>query len=362
MHIPVYQPFLNDEERKAVIETLNSGWISSKGKNISEFEKIVSGYIGMDYALSVSNGTTAIHVALDALGATKKMTRIVIPDMTYVASLTPAIHLSCDIELTDVDSETWLADLCNVEPKANFELEIIETVDLFGSPFDIDSLADLKSSGFRILSDSAESFGSFIGEAHAGALSDAMTLSFFGNKTITTGEGGMVCTNDQALAKEVSRLKNQGLSEDIEYFHDIPGYNFRMTNLQAAIGIAQFQKIYDILSLKKKIYDYYDSNLDAYKFTRQKFSPNSKPSHWVCSFLAPSESEKNKIRNNLEASGVESRPFFTPLHLMPFVPPQQKKFPVSEDLWRRGFSLPSWPGLSEKELEKVVHIVNSSLS
>jgi perosamine synthetase len=358
--VPVYRPFLDDRENQAVLKVLSDGWISSKGSQIAEFESATSGFTGFKCANTVANGTLAINLAMSSIGLNSK-SRIVCPSMTYVASITPAIHLGAEIELVDVDPETWLAKFDEVESKNNFDLQVLEPVDLFGSPFDIAGLSRFKELGFLVLSDSAESFGSIIHGKHAGKGADATTFSFFGNKTITTGEGGMVCTDNQDIDEIGRRLKNQGLSLSREYFHDIPGHNFRMTNIQATIGLVQISKLHEILVLKHQIYDTYDQYLDQDRIVRQKLNPGAESNYWMCSFLAPNEGSKKRIRKNLADSGIETRPFFTPLHELPFVKKQSTSFPVSEELWRRGFSLPSWPGISAETLVRISNLVNDSL-
>jgi perosamine synthetase len=359
--IPVYSPFLDEEDFKALKQAFDSGWISSKGPEIGNFESLIAKFTNFVYASSTSNGTTALHLAFAALG-TNPVSKVIAPSMTYVASVTPALHLGANLHLVDVDPTSWLADfeLEDNRPASNENAKTIYlSVDLFGNPVDLLNLRSALGEDVKILSDSAESIGSRILSNHAGNGSDIATFSFFGNKTITTGEGGMVCTNNQSLYSNVEKLKNQGLSLEREYFHDVAGFNFRMTNLQAALGVSQLLKIEEILIAKKRVYDYYNSNLDKQRFTRQEFTPNSKSSHWMCAFLADSESAKDRLRRNLALDGIETRPFFTPLHMLPFLKDQLGSFPVSEDLWRRGFILPSSPNLNLSQLQRIVERVNA---
>jgi len=359
--IPVYSPLLDQEDFQALKQAFDSGWISSKGPEIGHFESSIAKYADFVYASSTSNGTTALHLAFAALG-TNTVSQVIAPSMTYVASVTPALHLGANLNLVDVDPNTWLADFKShnkISDTDENSKRIYLSVDLFGNPVDLSNLRSTFGEGVKILSDSAESIGSKIRACHAGNGSDIATFSFFGNKTITTGEGGMVCTNDKVLYSKVEKLKNQGLSLEREYFHDVAGFNFRMTNLQAALGVSQLLKIEEILIAKKRVYDFYDANLDKHRFTRQVFTPGAKSSHWMCAFLADSESAKDRLRSNLALDGIETRPFFTPLHMLPFLSHQQGAFPVSEDLWRRGFILPSSPNLNFSQLQRIVEKVNA---
>jgi len=358
--IPIYKPKLGPLELAAVTESMNSEWISSRGPNVSHFEKSVATLTGFANAVATSNGTTALHVSYKATGM-KDDSVVHFPAMTYVATLTPALHLGVKPRFLDVDPETWVISIDAVE-NLHWKNNFLVTVDLFGNPTNYEIFNHVTTSHGKVISDSAGSIGSTTKTVHSGKFATVSTLSFFGNKTITTGEGGMVLTDDPDIARRVRRLCNQGLSEGREYWYEEAGFNFRMTNIAAGIGIAQLGQLEEILESKQAIFDFYNKNLDKENFTRQKLSEGAVSNQWMCSFLAKNESHQLAVRDNLRKFGVESRPFFPPLPDLPFVGGNAQNFPVARDLWKRGFSLPSWPGLSVKELTRICEIVNGSHS
>jgi perosamine synthetase len=272
------------------------------------------------------------------------------PSLTYVATATPALNIGLNVRLCDVDPETWMPARSDFENSISAATRVLASVDLFGMPSGewVTELARINS--LWHVNDGAESLGSFASGEHAGKRADVNTLSIFANKTITTGEGGMILTDNEELEANMRLLKNQGLNEkSYEYDYSVAGYNFRMTNLTASIGVSQIQRIGSILAEKKRVYNTYVKYLDGSRFLRQKIGSEIASNYWLASFLCPSETIKNRIRATLSKNSIESRPFFKPLHLLPFVKPQGIQFPVSEDLWHRGISLPSYPDLNRAQ-------------
>lgn len=358
--IPIYKPKLGALELAAVTESITSGWISSRGPNVSQFEKSVASFTGFAHAIATCNGTTALHASYKAAGM-KDDSIVYFPAMTYVATLTPALHLGVKPRFLDIDPDTWVVNLHPIE-KLEWKNNYLVTVDLFGNPTNYEIFNHITTSHGKVINDGAESLGSTFNATHSGKFATVSTLSFFGNKTITTGEGGMALTDDAELARRVRDLCNQGLSQKKEYWYEEAGFNFRMTNIAAGIGLAQLSQLDEILESKQAIFNFYNEALDKEFFTRQKISEGANSNQWLCSFLARNESHQIAVRGNLEKFGVESRPFFPPLMDLPFVGGDSRNFPVARDLWKRGFSLPSWPGLTVKELTRICEIVNSSHS
>jgi perosamine synthetase len=243
INYPVYQPSLSGNEKKYVIECIDSTWISSKGKFINEFEKKFADYLGVEYAASVSNGTVALHVALLALGIGPG-DEVIVPTFTYIASVNSITYTGATPVFVDSDASTWQMDIADTRKKITPKTKAILAVHLYGHPCEIEELRKIADENkIFLIEDTAEALGSEYEGRKVGTFGDISTFSFFGNKTITTGEGGMVVTNDKELYEKCVHIKGQGLAKDAEYWHDIIGYNYRMTNICAAIGLAQLERV-----------------------------------------------------------------------------------------------------------------------
>ena len=232
-------------------------------------------------------------------------------------------------------------------------------VHIYGHPCDMKQIKKIaKENNLYIIEDCAEAIGSSYDNKHTGSFSDIATFSFFGNKTITTGEGGMVCTNNKNLNDLVIRLKGQGLATGKEYFHDIIGYNYRMTNICAAIGFAQLERISDILKEKDRVISEYKKDLKNVPVSIHQEVGNVKHSYWMFTVLAASEKEKNELRSHLAENGIETRPAFHPVHTMPMYI-DKKTYPVAEDLGKRGINLPSYPDLTNDDIEFITNKISA---
>ena len=355
---PVYQPTLDGNEKKYVQECLDSTWISSKGKFIKQFEESFSNYIGIDNSIAVSNGTVALHIALLSLGIGKD-DEVIVPTFTYIASVNSITYTGAKPVFVDSDPVTWQIDTGKIEEKISEKTKAIMAVHIYGHPCEMDELKRISEKHkLFIIEDCAEGIGSYYKGKHVGCFGDISTFSFFGNKTITTGEGGMVCTNNKILSDLAVRLKGQGLAKDQEYFHDIIGYNYRMTNICAAIGCAQLERIEDILLKKEKVVKNYLYGLKKLPVEYHKQTGDVTHSYWMFTILVKSEIERTKIRKHLLANGIESRPTFHPVHTMPMYKINEK-FEVAEDIAGRGINLPSYPDLTEGDIKFIVDKINS---
>jgi len=349
---PVYQPSLTGNEKKYVDECIDSTWISSKGEFIKKFEDEFSEFIGIKYSAGVSNGTVALHVALLALGIGKG-DEVIVPTFTYIASVNSISYTGAKPVFVDSDPGTWQIDTGKIADKITTNTKAIMAVHLYGHPCDMDSIRQIaRENNLFIVEDCAEAIGTKYKGVHVGSSGEISTFSFFGNKAITTGEGGMVCTNDPGLYDLVVRLKGQGLAKNQEYFHDIIGYNYRMTNICAAIGCAQLEQVDEILSKKKIIAKTYIDQLKNLPVTIHHESENVVHSYWMFTILVNSENERTELRKYLLESGIETRPTFHPVHTMPMYLTKES-FPVAEDLGRRGINLPSYPGLTNKDIKYI---------
>jgi len=348
---PVYQPSLGQKEKDNVLECLDSTWISSKGKFITQFENSFSQFIGVKHSAAVCNGTVAIHAALLALGIGEG-DEVIVPSFTYIASVNAIKYTGAKAVFVDSDLQTWQIDPAKIEAKITNRTKAIMPVHLYGQPCEMDTILSIaKKNNLFIVEDSAEAFGSLYKGKHVGTFGDISTFSFFGNKTITTGEGGMVVTNDSSLHEKVVHIKGQGLAKDREYYHDIIGYNYRMTNICAAIGCAQLERANELIEKKILIAKWYEENLKNLPVTFHSQIGNVKHSFWMISILLKDSDEREKIRFHLQQNGIETRPTFHPVHLMPMYFEEGLLLPVAEELGSRGINLPSYPELLESDID-----------
>jgi len=355
---PVYQPSLSGNEKKYVMECLDSTWISSKGKFINQFEENFSEYLGIKYSASVSNGTVALHAALLALGIGKG-DEVIVPTFTYIASVNAINYTGAASVFVDSINDTWQMDPEDVKKKITSKTKAVMAVHLYGHTCEMDELVNIcNKHNLYLIEDTAEAFGSKYKGKFAGTYGDISTFSFFGNKTITTGEGGMVSTNNKELYDLVVRLKSQGLAAGKEYFHDIIGYNYRMTNICAAIGCAQLENAMKTITKKREIANWYNNQLNHLPLQLPKESQDVFNTYWMYTVMVNDTHKRDELRTFLREKGIETRPAFNPVHQMPMYYKEGASFPVAESLALKGINLPSYPGLNEGE----VRIVCSNLS
>ena len=343
--IPIYQPSLTGNEKKYVNECLDSTWISSKGEFIPRFEQSFRDFTGARHAATCSNGTVAIHLALLALGLGPG-DEVIVPTLTYIASVNAIVYTGATPVFADSVAATWQVSVDDVRAKITSHTRAIMAVHLYGQPCDMHALRALADEhGLFLIEDCAEAFGSYIGERHVGGFGHIATYSFFGNKTITTGEGGMVTTDDDTLHDRVVHYKGQGLAKHRQYWHDVVGYNYRMTNICAAIGLAQLEQAPLFLQKKRAIAKNYAWHLDQMGLDYLPESPGSTHSFWMFAMLVPDARQRDALRDALQNGGIETRPVFYPVHTMPMYSQHFQRHPVAEDIGWRGINLPSSPNL-----------------
>ncbi|HEV7881287.1 DegT/DnrJ/EryC1/StrS family aminotransferase [Bradyrhizobium sp.] len=356
--IPVYQPYLTGKEKEYVASCFDSTWISSRGEFVSRFEAEFEKFTGVRHATSVCNGTVALHLAMMALGLGPG-DEVIVPTLTYVASVNTVVQAGATPVFVDSLRSTWQIDPKDVQRKITPRTKAVMAVHLYGAPCDMTSLTELcEQHGLFLIEDCAEAFGTLYRGKHVGTFGDIATFSFFGNKTITTGEGGMVVTNNSELFTKAYHLKTQGVSPTREYWHDTIGYNYRMTNICAAIGVAQLEHAGQILSKKRLVAEWYDEELADLPLTRHQEFENMRHSWWMYSILARDPDECSRLRNTLRLAGVETRPLFHPVHLLP---PYFSglSFPVAESLSSRGINLPSYPGLERRDVKMICQTIRA---
>jgi perosamine synthetase len=359
--IPVYQPSLTGKEKEYVNDCLDSTWISSKGKYISLFEQSFSNYIDIRHSTTVSNGTVAIHLALITLGIGPG-DEVIVPTLTYIASVNAIIYTGATPVFVDSLESTWQIDPEDVEKKITPNTKAIMAVHLYGHPCDMETLQQVaRKHGLFLIEDCAEAIGTKYKGKHVGTFGDISTFSFFGNKTITTGEGGMVVTNDETLYDRAVHFKGQGLAKYREYWHDVVGYNYRMTNICAAIGLAQLEQVSTFLAQKRQVVEWYIKYLNG-KVDHHREEADTYHSYWMFTILVKDSAQRDKVRKALADQGIETRPMFYPVHTMPMYSTKFQKHPVAEGIAWRGINLPSFPALTEAQVKFIAETVTEALS
>ncbi|MBI3087365.1 MAG: DegT/DnrJ/EryC1/StrS family aminotransferase [Candidatus Omnitrophica bacterium] len=362
--IPVCEPVLDGREEAYVLECLRTNWISSSGTYIPAFEKAFSRSCGVREGVACSSGTTAIHLALAALGVGAG-DEVIVPDFTLIVAANMVALTGARAVLVDADPATWGIDPARIEEKITPRTKAIMVVHMYGHPCDMDPiLAIARRHGLKVIEDGAEAHGADYKGRRVGALGDAACFSFYGNKILTTGEGGMVVTDDAALAERVRLLRNQAFEEP-RFVHRFLGFNYRLTNLQAAIGLAQCEQLDEKIARKRRLAQWYTARLkDEPDLTLPPEAPWAKSVYWMYGIvLQPGFGcSRDALMQALRRHGVDTRAFFHPLHRQPVFmdsrdprfPDTSGAYPVAERLGRDGLYLPSGLGLTQEQVQRVV--------
>jgi len=363
-NIPIASPSLLGNEINYVTDCIKTNWISSQGKYVKEFENLFSEYHENFYAVAVSNGTVAIHLALLALGI-KPGDEIIVPNFTFAASVNAIIYCGAVPILVDIEKETLNLDLNEVERKITNKTKAILLVHLYGNVCDVEKAQTIANKHkLLLIEDCAESLGSKFNNRPTGVFGDAATFSFYGNKTITTGEGGMVLLKTKTANDLAIILRDHGMNKVRRYWHDHIGYNYRLTNLQAAIGVAQFEQLNSFVSRKIEIGKLYSEGLSSYAsyFTIPYNKPHVTNSYWLYTILVKPNKlfKREDLRNYLALRGIETRPVFYPINIMPpYKIYGSGEYLVSEHVSKTGISLPSSVGISNEEVYHVLRSIES---
>lgn len=360
--IPVYRPDLSGNEKLYVQQAMDSSWISSSGEFLERFKCAFGEVVGNPLVSAVSNGTVALHLALHCLDL-KPGDEVIVPSFTYIATVNMIVLAGGVPVFADVRPEDWLLDPAEVERLITPRTRAVMPVHLYGAVCDMDSLTDIaKRHGLAIIEDCAEALGSTWRGQHVGAFSDVATFSFFGNKTVTTGEGGMVIARNPELLRQIELARGQGMDPDRRYWHIVMGFNYRMTNLAAAIGLGQIERLPDILDRKRRIARRYRERFVDQPVTFQTLAPQAESSEWLVSVLLPPTTDREQVMRAIAAAGVETRPVFYCAHQMPHHLRPELTLPVSEDIAARGVSLPSYPTLSESDVDRICDALISAIA
>lgn len=358
--IPLAKPFLGGNESKYVRECLKSGWISSLGKFVVEFEEKFSDYCGCKYGVSVCNGTAALHLALKTLEISFG-DEVLVPNLTFIATANTVHYTGAKPVLVDSEIETWNIDPSKIEEKITRKTKAIIVVHLYGHPARMDDiLAIAKRHNLYVIEDACEAHGALYKDKKVGSLSDISVFSFYGNKIITTGEGGFIATNNKRFNDRARLLRDHAMSSSRRYYHPEVGFNYRLTNIQAAIGLAQLEKIDYFIERKIQIARLYNSLFKDVKIInlppQEEWAKNV---YWMYSILI-NGGWRNKLIEALKECGIETRPFFIPMNMLPPYRSKQK-FPVSDYLSNSGINLPCFAQIKDNEIvyvsKKVINIL-----
>jgi perosamine synthetase len=362
---PVLEPDIGEQEISNVLECVTSGWISSQGRFIGQFEQAFSDYLDGGHAIAVSNGTVALQLGLTALGIGQG-DEVIVPNFTFGASINAIIHAGAIPVLADVEHDTWTIDLDELRKLITPRTRAIMPVHIYGQPARIDEITEIAiANRLFVIEDCAEALGATYKNRRVGMDGDCTCFSFFANKIITTGEGGMVVFRDSAVADRARILRDHGMRPGKRYWHDYPGFNFRMTNMQAAIGVAQLGRIEKFLTGRKLVFQTYDRLLHGHdNFSLPPKNDWSENSYWLYTLILSGYGEvmRDRLIIQLARRGIDARPGFYPMHQMkPYRELGRGTYPVSSYLAANAISLPSSPGLSEEEIRHIVEVFLAEL-
>ncbi|MBI1297786.1 aminotransferase class I/II-fold pyridoxal phosphate-dependent enzyme [bacterium] len=357
--IPIYEPWLGAREEKYVLDAVRSGWISSLGKYVTRFEAMFADFCGVDHAVSVSNGTTALHLALHALGIGPG-DEVIVPALTFVASANAVTYTGAKAVFADVDPATWCIDPASVAQLITPRTRAIMPVHLYGHPAAMAELLELAELyNLVVVEDAAEGHGAAIDGRRTGGWGRIAAFSFYANKTITTGEGGMLTTDDADLAARCRLLRDHAMPPQHRYWHDEVGFNYRMTNLQAAVGVAQMERIEEFIERKRSIACCYSEGLQEIPgITLPVEAPGYTNIYWLFSILVeqPFPLTRDELMRALRNEQIDSRPFFHPIDTLPPYRTDQP-CPTALRLGRQGLNLPSAPSLSNDQIARICHAI-----
>lgn len=360
----VAEPMLAGNERAYVLDCLDSTWISSAGKYIEQFEQAFAKYCGTKHAIATNNGTTALHLSLVVLGL-KSGDEVIIPTVTYIATANAVRYCGATPVLCDVLDGTMNLDPAKIESLITPRTKGIIPVHLYGHPAAMTEINQLAARhNLWVLEDAAEAHGAEVEGRRVGGLGTMATFSFFGNKIITTGEGGMITTDDEELARSLRLYRGQGMDPQRRYWFPVIGYNYRMTNIQAAIGLAQMEQIDEALRDRQLVADRYNAALAP--LSNEIILPRPEPwAHqvfWMYNiFLRDGNAQRrDAVMAHLDAQGIETRPVFYPMHVLP---PYREdgKYPVADEWAQRGINLPTHRRLGQDQIDRVAAALRGAL-
>jgi len=368
--IPVNEPLLNGNEKKYLNECIDTGWISSEGPFIKEFENRFAATVGRKHAIAVSNGTAAIDAAIEALDL-RDGDEVIMPTFTIISCINQIVRNGAKPVLVDTDSNTWNMDVSQIESKITTKTKAIMIVHIYGLPVDVNPVLQLASKyNIKVIEDAAEMHGQTYCGKPCGSFGDISTFSFYPNKHITTGEGGMIVTDNDELAERCRSLRNLCFKPQKRFVHESLGWNLRMTNIQAALGLAQIERIDEFVAKKRAMGKIYTELLSGLQDLIQLPLPSTDYAdniYWVYGIVLKEKSALNAetMMRKMSQLGIGTRPFFYPMHMQPVFKKANmfvgESYPVAESIAENGFYIPSGLALTEEQMNIVAEKVRKAL-
>jgi len=366
--IPVNDALFISDEKKYLAKCIDSGWVSSEGFFVKEFEKKFSFYIGKKYGVAVSSGTAALEVAVGAIG-TRPGDEIILPTFTIVSCLNAILTYGGKPVFVDSEPETWNINPDKIEEKITKKTKAIMVVHIYGHPCDMDKIMKIaKKHSLLVIEDAAEAHGAEFNGKKCGSFGDISCFSFYANKIINTGEGGMILTDNEKYKEKAETLRNLGFIKEKRFYHEILARNYRITNLQAGIGVAQLRNIGKLVKIKRENAKKYAEKLKEVKGIQLPIEKHwAKSVFWMYGIVLDEKTGLNAevFAQKLNEKGINTRPFFYPLHLQPvlasFKIKPNGKYPIAERIAKQGLYLPSGLGLKNWQIEKVCNAVKKIL-
>ncbi|MCH8012531.1 MAG: DegT/DnrJ/EryC1/StrS family aminotransferase [Candidatus Marinimicrobia bacterium] len=363
--IPVFEPYLTGNEKKYLLDCIDTNWISSLGKYILDFEKSLADYHQVNNAIATSSCTTALHLSLKALGIGHG-DEVICPALTFIAPANMIVLSGAKLVLVDIDPNTLTIDQKLIEENINHNTKAIIVVHQFGHAAHMDEIMAIADKyDLKIIEDNAESIGGKYKNQLLGTIGEISTLSFFGNKIITTGEGGAILTNDDYINIKCRELRDHGINHKKKYHHVDLGYNYRMTNMQAAVGLAQMEKLDEILQLRKKQMEYYYAQLEGLNgIAVRKYANWCEPVHWMMTITLYDQYNRNNFLKYMKKKGIDCRQMINPVHYADHFKNvfDIEQFPIAENVSRQSVHLPSGTALSRGDIDFIVNTVETFLN
>jgi perosamine synthetase len=363
--LPVSRPDLSGRERQYLLEAFDSGWISGIGPFVRRFEDAFAEKFGVRRALCCANGTVALHMALLALGV-KPGDEVIVPDLTYVATANAVSYCGATPVFADCEEDTWCVSEKTIAPLITPRTAGVIPVHLYGHPCDMDAINALAASrGLFVLEDAAEAHGAGVRGRPVGSMGAAATFSFYANKILTTGEGGMIATNDDALDRKMRLLRGQGMDPQSRFWFPILGYNYRLTNLQAAIGLGQLERVDEKVERHRRIAGWYREELAGVPGLRLPVEKDwARNVYWLFSVVleGANSARRDAVMLAMAEAGVETRPFFYPMHTLPMYTGCRADCPVATRLAAGGINLPTFGALSRSDAARAARALGDAMA
>lgn len=362
--IPISQPSITKKEIDYVNDAVTSTWISSLGKYIDRFEAEFADFCESRFAICVSNGTVAIQLALTAYNIGEG-DEVIMPNLSFIATANATLHCGAKPVFADIDPDNLCIDPRAIEALITNRTKAIMPVHLYGHPAQMDAIIEIANRhGLWVIEDAAEAHGATVNGKRVGSWGNCATFSFYGNKNITTGEGGMITTDDEDFYNRCRYLRDHAMSKEKRYWHTAPGFNFRMTNIQAAIGCAQLERVNDFMTKRELIFNWYKTHLGDIKGVNlnrtAKWATNA---YWLICLENKNwtQESRDQFMIELKKRGVDSRPFFYPMSQMPYIN-EEVNTPVSDRVFKQGINLPTYFELEEKQVKFVCEVLKQLLN